>query len=227
MRLTQLSLPVLHNWDCHACGECCREYEIHITDEERLRIVAQKWESDPIMNGETLFRKVKRFGKQYRLNHRESDDGCVFLDEKGLCRIHTKFGEAAKPLACRVYPFILIPVGKQWKIGLRFACPSVTKNVGRALDAHLPALKEYAQALEKRANVTDETVIAPPASRQRRRSIGPTCRYSPDTFERSLPVIRTGRWSSACASSSPWSASAGRPISRRCAARSWKNSSTC
>ncbi len=163
MRLSLQSLPVLQNWDCHACGECCREYEIHITEEERQRIVDQGWENDPVLKGTTLFTKVKRFSNQYKLNHRKSDDGCVFLDEKGLCRIHAKFGEPAKPLACRVYPFILIPVGKQWKVGLRFACPSVTKNIGKTMEGHLPELREYAEALEKRANVREDTIIPAPA----------------------------------------------------------------
>jgi len=33
-------LPVVQNWDCHGCGECCREYEVHVTDAERQRLAA-------------------------------------------------------------------------------------------------------------------------------------------------------------------------------------------
>ena len=28
-------LPVIQQWDCHGCGECCREYEVHVTEAER------------------------------------------------------------------------------------------------------------------------------------------------------------------------------------------------
>ena len=40
-------LPVIQQWDCHGCGECCREYEVHVTEAERQRILGQGWENDP------------------------------------------------------------------------------------------------------------------------------------------------------------------------------------
>ena len=60
------------------------------------------------------------------LNHR-ADGGCVFLGADNLCRIHGKFGSAAKPLACRIYPFLLVPAGDHWNLGLRLACPSAAR----------------------------------------------------------------------------------------------------
>ena len=48
---------------------------------------------------------------QHRLGHL-ADGACVFLDPAGRCRIHAKFGEAAKPLACRLYPLVIHPAGK-------------------------------------------------------------------------------------------------------------------
>src|SRR5437867_13126954 len=56
---------------------------------------------------------------------------CVFLGADNRCRIHAKFGSAAKPLACRIYPFMLIPAGEQWRLGLRFACRSEERRVGK------------------------------------------------------------------------------------------------
>jgi lysine-N-methylase len=82
------------------------------------------------------------------LNHR-SNGACVFLSPEGRCRIHERFGSGAKPLACRLYPFILIPAGDHWRIGLRYSCPSVVGNKGRALAEHAGDIREYARLLEK------------------------------------------------------------------------------
>src|SRR2546425_7637363 len=49
----------------------------------------------------------------------------------------SKFGSAAKPLACRVYPFMLVPAGDHWRIGLRFACPEAAAGRGRPLGQHI------------------------------------------------------------------------------------------
>ena len=35
MPLPVRSLPVIQNWDCHGCSNCCREYEVSVTEEER------------------------------------------------------------------------------------------------------------------------------------------------------------------------------------------------
>jgi lysine-N-methylase len=160
MPLPVRSLPVLQNWDCHGCGECCREYLVRVTDAERARIEAQGWEDDPALKGTKPFRRAgPLWRRKYHLNHRP-DGSCVFLDEKGLCRIHAKFGPEAKPLACRVYPFMLVPAGDHWRVGLRFACPSASRNLGRPLGEHQDEVRQYAAGLEEREGVGG--VIVPP-----------------------------------------------------------------
>jgi lysine-N-methylase len=122
-----LELPVLQRWGCHNCGGCCRRHLIEITDEERRRILAQGWEHDAALGG---VKTVVPLGRgRWRLNH-TADGSCVFLNEKGLCRIHAKHGEAAKPLACRVYPYAFHPAGKSVAVSLRYSCPSVVANLG-------------------------------------------------------------------------------------------------
>src|SRR5262245_4511598 len=90
MPLPVRHLPVVQNWDCHACGQCCKEYTVHVTREERERIAAQGWSALPEFAGVKLVVRDGWFGRP-RLNHR-ADGSCVFLDERGLCRIHAKFG---------------------------------------------------------------------------------------------------------------------------------------
>ncbi len=128
-----LHLPTLQNWSCHSCGGCCRQHAIYITEEERKRIESQGWRAEDGVKG-PLF--VKEGGwlrpGRTRLAH-QADGACAFLDEKGLCRIHAKFGEPAKPLACRIYPYAFHPSGNSISISLRYSCPSVVANKGTTL----------------------------------------------------------------------------------------------
>jgi lysine-N-methylase len=152
------SLTVLQNWDCHSCGDCCRSYAVPATAEERQRIEGQGWEKLPEFQGVSFF--VKR-GGEYYLNHR-ADGGCVFLGPDNLCRIHAKFGSAAKPLACRIYPFLLVPAGDHWNLGLRLACPSAAENKGRPLSNQVADAREYAAFFEATSAKGVENAAAPP-----------------------------------------------------------------
>lgn len=140
------TLPVLQNWDCQGCSNCCRTYQVNVSLAEREKIESQNWAEDPAMAGVETVVWDKQTGS-YRLNHRE-DGSCVFLNENNQCRIHGKFGSAAKPMACRIYPFVFTPVGNQWQIGIRFACPSAAKNEGRPFASHIDDLDEYSRLLE-------------------------------------------------------------------------------
>jgi lysine-N-methylase len=142
-----LTLPTIQNWSCHNCSGCCKQHLIEITDAERARIQKQNWSlEDGITNDQPV---IARHGglpwkKKYRLAH-TSDGSCIFLNEKGLCRIHAKFGEAAKPLACRIYPYAFHPAGKRVTVSLRFSCPSVVANLGTAVDKNRDELKSIAK----------------------------------------------------------------------------------
>ena len=157
MASLRLDLPVLQNWDCHNCGGCCKQHLIEITDAERDRIVTQGWTAaDGIPEGQPIFEKMNGFfGRpRWRLAHR-ADGGCVFLDERGLCRIHAKFGEPAKPLACRIYPYAFHPAGKSVAVSLRFSCPSVVKNAGRTMTAQQAEIRRLAEAVVPQDAVTN------------------------------------------------------------------------
>jgi lysine-N-methylase len=140
------SLPTIQNWDCHTCGDCCRTYAVRVTAEERKRIQKQAWSETPELKGVEPIAFNKQLG-DYALAHTPNGD-CVFLGENNLCRIHAKFGAAAKPFACRLYPFVLVPAGDHWKVSLRYACPSVTDNLGRSCTAHAADLTDVAKQIE-------------------------------------------------------------------------------
>jgi lysine-N-methylase len=124
----------MQHYDCTGCGDCCRgRFAIIITQADRDRIEKQGWSDSELgLEGKPLF--VPR-GSDFQLAH-DSTGACVFLGDDNLCRIHGKYGEAAKPLACRMYPFRLIPLGSQVRVDVRFDCPATSGNLGRAIPAH-------------------------------------------------------------------------------------------
>src|SRR5262249_41479010 len=178
------NLPVLQNWDCGGCTECCREYHVHVTAEEIARIEGQGWDKEPGFAGVKLFQRAgTRRKPQMRLNH-GADGACVFLGENGHCRNHAKFGSAAKPLVCRVYPFMLVPAGDHWRIGLRFACPEAAANRGKPLAHYAGDIRTYLAEFEKRENVAGRSLDPPPL--QGRQSVGWD---DLDTFVHALALI--------------------------------------
>lgn len=160
-----LELPTIQNWSCHNCGGCCRQHAVEITAEEKQRIEQQSWDSDPAFaDRPSLFvwHAGPIWNKRYRLAHR-GDGGCIFLNEQGLCRIHAKFGEAAKPLACRLYPYTFHPAGNRVTLSLRFSCPSVTGNAGKPVAQQLGDLKELERLVvpEAAARAIEPPFISP------------------------------------------------------------------
>lgn len=150
-----LELPTIQNWSCHQCGDCCRHHAIELSDEERQRITSQNWTAEDGLPAETptiVPYAGPPWKKRYRLGN-QPDGACVFLADDGLCKIHAKFGEAAKPLACRIYPFTFHPDGKRLAVGFRYSCPSVVDNLGTATQKRRRELRDYAEdALPKNAD---------------------------------------------------------------------------
>jgi lysine-N-methylase len=173
MSLPVRHLPVLQNWDCHVCGNCCKEYQVTITDEERQRIEAQGWQAQPEFADLPLFsRRGPWWARRWQLRRR-ADGSCIFLSDQGRCRIHERFGAAAKPLPCRLFPFILVPAGNHWRVGLRFACPSAAASKGRPLAAHDKDLAEFADQLARREGLpgNPSTADLPPPPLQGRQRV--------------------------------------------------------
>lgn len=135
---------MVQSWDCQGCSNCCREYRVFLNDAEVLRLEEQDWSETDLADTP----RVVHDRSGTRLNQRV-DASCVFLSEQGRCRIHERFGPEAKPFACRLYPFVLVPAGDHWRVSLRYACPSAARNEGRPLREHEAALREFALELER------------------------------------------------------------------------------
>ena len=102
---------------------------VPLSAEETQRIEKQAWTKADGVDPSAM---IQSSLGQARLGH-QADGACVFLDSAGRCRIHLKFGEAAKPLACRLYPLVFHPTGKKFVVGLRFSCPSAVADRGRPM----------------------------------------------------------------------------------------------
>jgi lysine-N-methylase len=174
-----VSLPVLlpkipgQRWACHSCGDCCRTLVVHLFPEECKRLDDQGWAEK--LGAEPYVRA----GRNNVLN-KNRDGACVFLDDNTRCKIHNTYGEAAKPLACRMFPFSVHPVAKGWRASLRFDCPSVVASKGQLLSTHHAWLTHLAQELQHNAPVHDQPLL--------QRGI----RATPD--ETDALVVRFRRW---------------------------------
>ena len=136
-------------WSCHSCGNCCRTLVGHLFEEERDRIDRQGW-ADQLGIAPCV-----RVGRGWVLNKRP-DGACVFLDENNRCKIHAKYGEDSKPLACRVFPFSLRAVRGGWQASLRFDCPSVASSKGRPISQYRVWLGDLAKQLDHSAPPGDD-----------------------------------------------------------------------
>jgi lysine-N-methylase len=140
MASIKIQLPTIQNWSCHNCSGCCRQHVIEITDAEKQRIIEQGWTAaDGVTSGGVLPLKSGS-----RLAH-QPDGACIFLADDGLCKIHAKFGEAAKPLACRIYPYAFHPAGNRVTVSLRFSCPSVVENKGQSVESQRDEIRSIAR----------------------------------------------------------------------------------
>jgi lysine-N-methylase len=160
MASRNIDIPTIQNWSCHGCGACCSGgMVIPLTTEDAARIQSQGWKPEWGVNPAAT---IVNDNTGSRLGHKP-DGTCVFLDENKRCRIHARFGEPAKPRACRVFPLALHPAGHKLAAGLRFSCPSAAANIGRPLSAQLPQWRELADLIVPEGF---EKIPPPPVARR-------------------------------------------------------------
>ncbi|MHA2501902.1 MAG: YkgJ family cysteine cluster protein [Candidatus Kariarchaeaceae archaeon] len=97
--------PNLVSWSCCMDGDCCRRFQIPVTDFDILRIEEQGYELDQIVSEESPFIRMPKnqFGsveKNYPIKRKPFDNSCTFLADDGKCGIHP-----FRPFSCRIYPF--------------------------------------------------------------------------------------------------------------------------
>jgi lysine-N-methylase len=117
---------------CTTCGDCCRGWYVPLQPGEAeafQRLAA------PLVPAARLVGAIKH------ARHAGVDvdalvgpgGQCAALDEAQLCRVHAAHGEAAKPRACRIFPFTFVATPDAVRVGLSFACPAVLDGEGAPL----------------------------------------------------------------------------------------------
>ncbi len=120
------------------CGRGCRRFYVLLSRTEKERIQTLDWKDEADVPVD-FCQEINGF-LYYR---RRPDGGCVFLDEKGVCRMHRRFGFDKKALTCRGYPFNIVSTFPgEVSVLVRMDCPAV-------LEDHGPAITEQRQEIEK------------------------------------------------------------------------------
>ena len=131
-----------------------------ISDEEKHRIEALDLANDPEVAPKPWFAPMGRGSKKWRLRHRP-DGGCVFLTTGNRCRLEERFGADLKPFVCRLFPFVLIPAGNHWRVGMRFSCPSAAANSGRPVADAQKDLVHLSRLLEQHVGRSADSAQPP------------------------------------------------------------------
>jgi len=165
MSLPLRPLPILEQYDCHGCGDCCYGTIIHLTTEDYDRIRKQRWDQHPDYRGVKIFVRQGLLRRRYQLGKRD-DGSCLFLTPERRCRIHQEFGAEAKPLICQMAPLQLVPLDQFAYLTVRRYCRSAVKDHGRPLAEHCDAHRELAE----RHGAAPRPTQPPPIIRGCRRS---------------------------------------------------------
>ena len=111
---------------------CCTDWQIYV-DEETLRY--HKSSEHPVSCELVSLIERDSDGSYIRL----SEDGrCPFLDECGLCRIHSALGEEKTSRICREHPRFYHRIGERYEMGIGAVCEVAARLI---LDSDMPDLK--------------------------------------------------------------------------------------
>lgn len=134
---------------CRQCGDCCRDFPVSLSPVEAARYDARDW--TPVFgHPATVHEQASHGGLPGAFLRRKPDGSCIFLGADSLCDLHRHFGEADKPLACRMYPFTFVGGGADGRpvVGAHFACSSVAAGDGEPIHGRRGGLEALLEELE-------------------------------------------------------------------------------
>jgi Fe-S-cluster containining protein len=127
---SQLHIPQGIRFQCTACGHCCHQYPVPLTDDDVKKLEA--------FQGEAVERSISRLSQAERSQSGlaaftysldKPDGSCTFLTDEKKCRVH----DTAKPAMCRLFPYTFMHCPDGLKVGLSFASTGVLLNNGPKL----------------------------------------------------------------------------------------------
>ena len=130
--MRQIHIPPFLNYECQACGRCCHDYEVVLSEEEYDRLSHFEWSAiSPQLAGRSLFEpsRGRSAAGPYRF-HFGAETGCDFLGADGRCLIHQHLGLRKKAISCRLFPFTFAETPTGTYVGLRFNCVAAARGTG-------------------------------------------------------------------------------------------------
>ncbi len=127
------------------CGACCERLEVPLRDEDIVRIEELGYSAWEFVDYEKLFYRGDKF-LGYALKKNPVTEACVFLDpETKKCKIY-----AHRPLACRLYPFVLVKHGHKMEIYVKedSFCPGLNHPEGSQVTKEF-IMREFGDVIEK------------------------------------------------------------------------------
>jgi hypothetical protein len=133
-------------------------------EEERLRELDWRGREEDLETADTVATTVLSDGRQVRRLARRDDGACVYLGADQLCRIQEHFGSAAKPIACRLYPFGFSPIAGRVAVDCAFSCRSISEGGGAPVAERVPEwtamLAEAAPVENREHRLTSRRVLS-------------------------------------------------------------------
>jgi|CXWL01.1.fsa_nt_gi lysine-N-methylase len=162
--LPPFALPPGQCFTCSQCGDCCRTFNVALGPGEAERLATLDWrgKADDLVGAQVIVATQPpsaaappRQGAGLKLERlaRRADGACVFLGTDQRCRLHQHFGEATKPLVCRLYPFAFYPLAGQLAVDVAWSCRAVAAEQGAPLATREP---EWTRLLTATGGVVSE-----------------------------------------------------------------------
>lgn len=134
---------------CRQCGDCCRDFPVSLSPAEAARYDARDW--TPVFgHPASVHEHAAHGGLRGQFLRRKADGTCIFLGADSLCELHRHFGEADKPLACRMFPFSFVGGSTDGRplVAAHFACSSIAAGDGEPVLSRRGGLEGLLEELE-------------------------------------------------------------------------------
>ena len=157
--------PETTQWSCHSCTACCRGFQFGPVEEEVIQGLTahtpESWWEPAASTPWFQARSGPDGAPHYYLT--AIDGHCIFLRDDGLCAVHAKLGEAAKPGFCREFPHHIIEEKDDYVGVIRAECEGWYKSYqsGEPIESTLEAIRALPRVVPRRHFAPKQVMLFP------------------------------------------------------------------